>query len=165
MLRQDISRHRTIGRIRSRRAAFLFALRWQAVIRPLRKWGACVCLLLFHFARRSRLLCSPAAAKASSLTTAASAGAALPSSIRPEPDAGSGLIYSASGGGNSVDYYRKGTGPNNPVAGSLSGDFSNPTGMGVDTAGDLYVANTNGENVLRLSRRFDLAERYPKRPR
>lgn len=82
-----------------------------------------------------------------SLTSATSSGAALPSSFHPQADAGSGLIYSASGG-NSVDYYLKGTGPNNPVAGSLSGDFSDPTGMGVNTAGDVFVANNDAQNVL-----------------
>lgn len=58
------------------------------------------------------------------------------------------LIYSSSYGGNSVTYYLKGTGPNNPVAGTLSGSFANPLGMGVDRAGDLYVSNSNDRNVL-----------------
>jgi hypothetical protein len=84
----------------------------------------------------------------SSLTTATPAGAALSSSIHPKTDAASGVIYSASGNNSAVNYYLKGTGPNNPVAGALSGNFSDPTGMGVDKAGDLYVTNTNAENVL-----------------
>jgi WD40 repeat protein len=59
-----------------------------------------------------------------------------------------GLIYASSYGGNSVNFYDKGTGPNNPVAGSLSGSLSNPWGMAVDKSGDLYVANAEDENVL-----------------
>jgi WD40 repeat protein len=59
-----------------------------------------------------------------------------------------GLIYASSFGGNTVDYYKKGTGPNNPVAGSLSGSLSNPWGMAVDKSGDLYVANSGDQNVL-----------------
>jgi sugar lactone lactonase YvrE len=81
------------------------------------------------------------------LTTATAAGAALPSSTHPRAHASSGLIYSASGT-NSVEYFLKNTGPNNPVAGSISGDFSAPVGMGVDKGGDLYVANNDAENVL-----------------
>jgi len=67
----------------------------------------------------------------------------------PQDDTRSaGLIYDSSFGGNDVDYYLKDTGPNNPVAGSLSGDFNNPLGIGVDSHGDLYVANSGAENVL-----------------
>jgi hypothetical protein len=58
------------------------------------------------------------------------------------------LIFSASASNNTVDYYVKGTGPNNPVAGSLSGTFSAPEGIGIDSKGDVYVANGNAENVL-----------------
>lgn len=58
------------------------------------------------------------------------------------------LIYSSSFGNNAVDYYLKGSGPNNPVAGSLSGSLSNPEGMAVDSHGNLYVANSNDRNVL-----------------
>jgi NHL repeat len=63
-------------------------------------------------------------------------------------DTGRGLIYASSFGGDTVDYYDKGTGPNNPVAGSLSGSLSNPWGMAVDKSGDLYVANSEDQNVL-----------------
>lgn len=59
-----------------------------------------------------------------------------------------GVIYASSYGANSVDYYLKGTGPNNPVAGSLSGSLSNPWGMAVDKSGNLYVANAEDENIL-----------------
>lgn len=59
-----------------------------------------------------------------------------------------GLIYASSYGADSVDYYLKGTGPNNPVAGSLSGSLSQPWGMAFDHSGNLYVANTNDSNVL-----------------
>jgi hypothetical protein len=72
-----------------------------------------------------------------------------PSALAPAVahDAG-GLIYASSWGGNTVNYYDKGTGPNNPIAGSLSGSFSNPWGMAVDKSGDLYVANAEDQNVL-----------------
>ncbi len=63
-------------------------------------------------------------------------------------DTGGGLIYASSFGDNTVDYYEKGTGPNNPVAGTLSGSLSNPWGMAVDKSGNLYVANSEDENVL-----------------
>jgi hypothetical protein len=59
-----------------------------------------------------------------------------------------GLIFNSSFGGNSVDYYVKGTGPNNPVAGSFSGSLSNPQGIGADRAGDVYVTNSNDKNIL-----------------
>lgn len=59
-----------------------------------------------------------------------------------------GVIYASSYGANTVDYYLKGTGPNNPVAGSLSGSLSQPWGMAFDRSGNLYVANTNDDNVL-----------------
>lgn len=78
--------------------------------------------------------------------TTTSAGARL--LIHRAPQTGPGLIFSSSYGGNSVDNYLKGTGPNNPVAGSLAGNLSNPQGMGVDEAGDLYVTNSGDENVL-----------------
>jgi hypothetical protein len=85
----------------------------------------------------------------SSTATGSTAGAALPNLIRTAPGKQSaGLVFSSSYGGNSVDYYLKGTGPNNPVAGSLSGSFSNPQGMAVDRTGDLYVTNTGDDDVL-----------------
>jgi|HubBroStandDraft_4_1064222.scaffolds.fasta_scaffold166209_2 hypothetical protein len=58
------------------------------------------------------------------------------------------LIFSSSASNNTIDYYAKGTGPNNPVAGSLSGSFSNPEGIASDSHGNIYVANNNAENVL-----------------
>jgi hypothetical protein len=82
-------------------------------------------------------------ASASSPVTTASAGAVHP--LRPKE---SRLIYSSSFGASSVDFYLKGTGPNNPVAGTLSGSFDNPLGMATDKNGDLYVANSGDENVL-----------------
>jgi hypothetical protein len=59
-----------------------------------------------------------------------------------------GRIYSSSYGTNTVEYFDKGTGPNNPVAGSLSGTFEAPEDMAVDGSGNLYVANGNAQNVL-----------------
>jgi hypothetical protein len=59
-----------------------------------------------------------------------------------------GLIYSSAFGGNTVGYYLKRTGPNNPLAGTLSGPLAQPQGMGVDQSGDLYVSNGNDEDVL-----------------
>lgn len=59
-----------------------------------------------------------------------------------------GLIYSSEFGGNTVGYYRKGTGPNNPLVGTLSGPFAQPQGMGIDQSGDLYVSNGNDKDVL-----------------
>jgi NHL repeat len=73
--------------------------------------------------------------------------AMLPESV-PAAGKESQLIFSSSASNNTIDYYVKGTGPNNPVAGSLSGSFSNPEGIAVDAHGDLYVANNNAENVL-----------------
>ncbi|HEY1656287.1 MAG TPA: hypothetical protein VGF86_14370 [Candidatus Tumulicola sp.] len=58
------------------------------------------------------------------------------------------MIYSSSPGNNSVDYYLKGTGPHNPVAGSLAGNLSTPQGIGVDQQRNVYVANAEGQNVL-----------------
>ncbi|MGA7356395.1 MAG: hypothetical protein WA431_10295 [Candidatus Cybelea sp.] len=58
------------------------------------------------------------------------------------------LIFSSSASNSTIDYYVKGTGPNNPVAGSLSGSFSNPEGIAIDSRGNIYVANSNAENVL-----------------
>jgi NHL repeat len=58
------------------------------------------------------------------------------------------LIFSSSASNNTIDYYVKGTGPNNPVAGSLSGSFSNPEGIAIDSHGNVYVANNNAQNVL-----------------
>jgi hypothetical protein len=68
--------------------------------------------------------------------------------VHPEPNAERGRIYSSSFGGDSVTYYLKGTGPNNPVAGTLSGTFENPQGMDIDPAGNLYVSNGNASEVL-----------------
>jgi serine/threonine-protein kinase len=68
--------------------------------------------------------------------------------LHPERDASPGHIYSSSFGANTVTYYNKGAGPNNPVAGSLTGSFENPEGMAVDKAGNLYVTNSNAKNVL-----------------
>jgi NHL repeat len=58
------------------------------------------------------------------------------------------LIFSSSASNNTIDYYVKGTGPNNPVAGSLSGSFANPEGIAIDSHGNIYVANNNAKNVL-----------------
>jgi NHL repeat len=58
------------------------------------------------------------------------------------------LIFSSSASNSTIDYYVKGTGPNNPVAGSLSGSFENPEGIAIDAHGDIYVANSNAKNVL-----------------
>jgi hypothetical protein len=63
-----------------------------------------------------------------------------------------GLIFSALASNNTIDYYVKGTGPNNPVGGSLSGSLASPEGMATDSAGDLYVANTEDKNVLVYAR-------------
>lgn len=71
-----------------------------------------------------------------------------PYAVHFEKDAEQGRIYSSSFGGDSVTYYLKGTGPNNPVAGTLSGTFENPQGMAVDPAGNLYVSNGNASDVL-----------------
>jgi hypothetical protein len=60
----------------------------------------------------------------------------------------SNLIFSSSASNNTIDYYVKGTGPNNPVAGSLTGSFSNPEGIAIDSHGNIYVANSNAKNVL-----------------
>jgi hypothetical protein len=68
--------------------------------------------------------------------------------VHPEPNAKRGRIYSSSFGGDSVTYYLKGTGPNNPVAGTLSGTFENPQGMAIDPTGNLYVSNGNASEVL-----------------
>lgn len=76
------------------------------------------------------------------------AGSVASSGVRTAPDKTAGLIYSSAFGGNSVGYYVKGTGPNNPLAGTLSGPFAAPQGMGVDQSGDLYVSNGNNEDVL-----------------
>jgi WD40 repeat protein len=88
--------------------------------------------------------CSGNASPTATTATAANADR----STRAQPDKNTALIFSSSFGGNSVDYYLKGTGPNNPVAGSLSGSFNNPFGMGVDKRGDLYLANSSDDNVL-----------------
>jgi sugar lactone lactonase YvrE len=85
--------------------------------------------------------------QAASPVSATSSAAATRAS-RTASDSQSRLIFSSSFGGNSVDYYLKGTGPNNPLAGTLSGGFANPQGMGVDRAGDLYVSNGNDKDVL-----------------
>jgi sugar lactone lactonase YvrE len=61
---------------------------------------------------------------------------------------GGGRIYSSSYGNSTVSYYDKGTGPNNPVAGMLTGTFEAPEGMAVDDSGNLYVANGDAQNVL-----------------
>jgi WD40 repeat protein len=83
----------------------------------------------------------------SSSTTLGTPSATAAGTAAVSRDAG-GLIYASSYGSNTVNYYDKGTGPNNPVAGSLSGSFSNPWGMAVDKSGDLYVANAEDRNVL-----------------
>jgi hypothetical protein len=62
--------------------------------------------------------------------------------------ASTGRIYSSSYSDNTVVYYDKGTGPNNPVAGSLAGTFEAPENMAVDAGGNLYVANGDAQNVL-----------------
>ncbi|HEY3676352.1 MAG TPA: hypothetical protein VGK84_10220 [Candidatus Tumulicola sp.] len=72
------------------------------------------------------------------LTQSASRTAAAPT----------GRIYSSSYGNSTVVYYDKGTGPNNPVAGTLTGTFESPEDMAVDASGNLYVANGNAQNVL-----------------
>lgn len=72
----------------------------------------------------------------------------LPGSTRPLRNKEVRLIFNSSFGGNSVSFYLKGTGPNNPVAGTLSGSFDNPFGMATDRNGDLYVANSGDKNVL-----------------
>jgi hypothetical protein len=59
-----------------------------------------------------------------------------------------GRIYSSSYGANTVDYYLKGTGPHNRIAGALKGDFSNPGGLAIDNAGNIYVPNGNGQNIF-----------------
>lgn len=64
------------------------------------------------------------------------------------PAGESRLVFSSSSSNNTVQYYLKGTGPNNPVAGSLSGTFSSPEGIGIGSGGDIYVANTGAKDVL-----------------
>jgi hypothetical protein len=79
------------------------------------------------------------------------ASSSQPAQVQPSVVAAgkaSHLIYSVSASNNTIDYYVKGTGPNNPVAGSLSGSFSNPEGIAIDSHGDIYVANSNAENIL-----------------
>lgn len=66
----------------------------------------------------------------------------------PQAVKAKGLIYSSSYGGNTVDYYFKGSGPNNPIAGALKGDFAAPQGIAVDQAGNVYVTNSNGQSVF-----------------
>jgi hypothetical protein len=68
--------------------------------------------------------------------------------VNPAARKESRLIFSSSSSNSTIYYYVKGTGPNNPIAGSLSGSFSNPEGIGIDTHGDIYVANTGAKNVL-----------------
>jgi hypothetical protein len=106
----------------------------------------------FDFHRLLTALALTSIAGCSAASTAApmqsASSAAQPDAPHPNAAKRSALIYSSSFGGNSVDYYLKGTGPNNPVAGSLSGRFNNPLGMGVDKNGNLYVANSGDENVL-----------------
>ncbi|MGA8534635.1 MAG: hypothetical protein WB615_11045 [Candidatus Tumulicola sp.] len=76
------------------------------------------------------------------------AGSSESFAIRTAAQKAAGLIYSSAFGGNTVSYYLKGTGPNNPLAGTLSGPFAQPQGMGVDQNGDLYVSNGNDEDIL-----------------
>jgi hypothetical protein len=59
-----------------------------------------------------------------------------------------GRIYSSSYSNSTVVYYDKGAGPNNPVAGSLTGTFEAPENMAVDGSGNLYVANGDAQNVV-----------------
>ena len=70
------------------------------------------------------------------------ASSSQPAQVQPSVVAAgkaSHLIYSVSASNNTIDYYVKGTGPNNPVAGSLSGSFSNPEGIAIDSHGDIYL--------------------------
>jgi NHL repeat len=76
------------------------------------------------------------------------AGAAQPHRVNPALGKASRLIFSSSSSNSTIEYYVKGTGPNNPVAGSLSGNFSNPEGIAIDARGNVYVANTGDKNVL-----------------
>jgi sugar lactone lactonase YvrE len=101
------------------------------------------------------ILASLATALLAGCSQSGSAGTPLavppgaPPAARSSAGKATNLIYSSSYGGNSVTYYLKGTGPNNPVAGTLSGSYyANPLGMGVDRAGDLYISNANDRNVL-----------------
>ncbi|HEX4012332.1 MAG TPA: hypothetical protein VHX17_00425 [Candidatus Cybelea sp.] len=74
-------------------------------------------------------------------------GGVVPAALQPAA-AAKGRIYSSSYGANTVDYYLKGSGPNNPVAGSLQGDFNNPEGLAIDKRGNIYVPNGNGQNIF-----------------
>jgi WD40 repeat protein len=88
---------------------------------------------------------------ASPATPAVATSGAAVQSVVPDARAaatGDGRIYSSSYGNSTVTYYDKGTGPNNPVAGSLSGTFEAPEGLAVDRAGNVYVANGDAQNVL-----------------
>ena len=42
----------------------------------------------------------------------------------------------------------EGSGPNNPIAGALKGDFAAPQGIAVDQPGNVYVTNLNGQSVF-----------------
>ena len=75
------------------------------------------------------------------------ASVGLPATLQQAGTA-KGLIYSSSYGANTVDYYLKGTGPNNPIAGALKGDFAAPQGIAVNKPGNVYVTNSNGQSVF-----------------
>ncbi|MFZ0031828.1 MAG: hypothetical protein WAK84_08140 [Candidatus Cybelea sp.] len=102
----------------------------------------------FKIVRRSAASLSLALLAGCYGNASSSPTAALPDSTHPLRIKEARLIYNSSFGGNSIDFYLKGTGPNNPVAGTLSGSFNNPFGMATDRNGDLYVANSDDKNVL-----------------
>jgi sugar lactone lactonase YvrE len=102
---------------------------------PSRIFAACVATALAGCSGSSGTGAGSTAGLAALPQTAARSGAA-------------GRIYSSSYGTNAVEYFDKGTGPNNPVAGSLTGTFEAPQDMTVDSSGNLYVANGNAQNVL-----------------
>ena len=101
---------------------------------PSRMLGACMAAALAG--------CSGAAG-VTAVAPRALYGTALPSAA-----SSIGRIYSSSYSNGTVVYYDKGAGPNNPVAGSLTGTFEAPENMAVDGSGNLYVANGDAQNVL-----------------
>lgn len=80
----------------------------------------------------------------------------LPATLRPAGTA-KGLIYSSSYGANTVDYYLKGTGPNNPIAGELKGDLAAPQGIAVDKPGNVYVTQLERSERLRVCEGLEIA--------
>jgi hypothetical protein len=56
-----------------------------------------------------------------------------------------GLLFVANGRNNAVDIYDKN--PPNALLGKITNGIVGPNGMAVDTAGDLFVANTDNQTV------------------